>query len=147
MKTNNKGVTLIALVITIIVLLILAGVSIATLMGPNGIINNAKKADKDTRNEGIVEQINVELQGLQIKVLTGEELTVDDLKGLKAVVGEANVILGTLTPETGDGNTAETLTKGTVKVIGVPAGITLNSMGLLSPDGIITPAVVNAPSK
>ena len=37
-KTNNKGITLIALVITIIVLLILAGVSIAMLTGKNGIL-------------------------------------------------------------------------------------------------------------
>ena len=40
MKTKeNKGITLIALVITIIVLLILAGVTIATLVGNNGILN------------------------------------------------------------------------------------------------------------
>ena len=40
-KDTNKGITLIALVITIIVLLILAGVSIATLTGENGIITRA----------------------------------------------------------------------------------------------------------
>jgi len=39
---GNKGITLIALVITIIVLLILAGVSIATLMGDNRVINKSK---------------------------------------------------------------------------------------------------------
>ena len=38
---NNKGITLIALVVTIIVLLILAGVSIAMLTGQNGILNKA----------------------------------------------------------------------------------------------------------
>ena len=38
MKSNSKGITLIALVITIIVLLILAGITIATLTGDNGII-------------------------------------------------------------------------------------------------------------
>lgn len=46
---NEKGITLIALVITIIVLLILAGVTIATLTGNNGILtkaNEAKKAQK-----------------------------------------------------------------------------------------------------
>ena len=35
-KKENKGITLIALVITVIVLLILAGVTIATLTGDNG---------------------------------------------------------------------------------------------------------------
>ena len=42
--TNNKGITLIALVITIIVLLILAGVSIAMLTGSNGILTQANRA-------------------------------------------------------------------------------------------------------
>ena len=44
MKNNQKGVTLIALVITIIVLLILAGVSIAMLSGENGILTSATKS-------------------------------------------------------------------------------------------------------
>ena len=41
---TNKGITLIALVITIIVLLILAGVTIATLTGDNGILTKAQNA-------------------------------------------------------------------------------------------------------
>lgn len=41
---NNKGITLIALVITIIVLLILAGVSIAMLSGDNSILTQAQNA-------------------------------------------------------------------------------------------------------
>ena len=41
---KNKGITLIALVITIIVLLILAGVSIAMLTGQNGILSQAQNA-------------------------------------------------------------------------------------------------------
>ena len=54
MKLNlkeRKGITLIALVITIIVLLILAGVSIAMLTGTNGILtqaNNAKQATEES---------------------------------------------------------------------------------------------------
>ena len=45
---ERKGITLIALVITIIVLLILAGVSIAMLTGENGIITQAIKAKENT---------------------------------------------------------------------------------------------------
>lgn len=45
-KTENKGITLIALVITIIVLLILAGVSIAMLTGENRAINTSTKSKK-----------------------------------------------------------------------------------------------------
>ena len=44
MKNNQKGITLVALVITIIVLLILAGVTIAALSGDNGILTNASKS-------------------------------------------------------------------------------------------------------
>ena len=45
---NQKGITLIALVITIIVLLILAGVSIAMLTGQNGILTQAQNANDAT---------------------------------------------------------------------------------------------------
>ena len=54
---NQRGITLIALVITIIVLLILAGVSIAMLTGDNGILSNAREAQTRTAkksNEEIV---------------------------------------------------------------------------------------------
>ena len=53
MKENQKqtkGITLIALVITIIVLLILAGVSIAMLTGENGILSQAQRAKTETEN-------------------------------------------------------------------------------------------------
>ena len=49
MRTRKqKGITLIALVITIVVLLILAGVTMATLTGPNGIITRANEAKEAT---------------------------------------------------------------------------------------------------
>ena len=47
-RNSTKGITLIALVVTIIVLLILAGVSIATLTGPNGLITRANQAKEAT---------------------------------------------------------------------------------------------------
>ena len=45
---KNKGITLIALVVTIIVLLILAGISIVMLTGQNGILNRAVEAKEKT---------------------------------------------------------------------------------------------------
>ena len=54
---KQKGITLIALVITIIVLLILAGVTISALSGDNGILTNASKARKQTEIEEIREKI------------------------------------------------------------------------------------------
>ena len=47
-KNRNSGITLIALVITIVVLLILAGVSISMLTGENGILTQAVKAKEKT---------------------------------------------------------------------------------------------------
>ena len=46
---RNKGITLIALVVTIIVLLILAGISISMLTGQNGILKKASEAKKQNR--------------------------------------------------------------------------------------------------
>ena len=54
-QCNSKGITLIALVITIIVLLILAGVTIATLMGDNGILTKATES-KNKQADGTVEE-------------------------------------------------------------------------------------------
>ena len=60
---RNKGITLIALVVTIIVLLILAGISIAMLTGQNGILNRAAEAKEKTR--GAQEDENEKLQGYE----------------------------------------------------------------------------------
>ena len=61
MLKNNKGITLIALVITIIVLLILAGVSIAMLTGDNGILNQATRASDENNKAEVLERVNMEL--------------------------------------------------------------------------------------
>ena len=53
---RNKGITLIALVITIIVLLILAGVSIAMLTGENGILKQAQRAKNETEQAQMEEE-------------------------------------------------------------------------------------------
>ena len=66
MKTkfkNAKGITLIALVITIIVLLIFAGVTIATLTGDNGILTQAGKAKDKTTEAESIERVQVEVAG------------------------------------------------------------------------------------
>ena len=69
---NNKGITLIALVITIIVLLILAGVSIAMLTGNNGILSQSQNAVNDTERAEVVERINMELQAAYAEALSSD---------------------------------------------------------------------------
>ena len=58
-KKNARGITLIALVITIIVLLILAGVTINALSGENGIITKSKEAKIKTEKSRTIEKINL----------------------------------------------------------------------------------------
>ncbi len=54
-KRNTRGITLIALVITIIVLLILAGVTITVLSGENGILTQTSNAKMETRGANVEE--------------------------------------------------------------------------------------------
>ena len=66
LKKEGKGITLIALVVTIIVLLILAGVAINLTIGNDGIITRAIKAREENEKAEIVEQIKMDIAGKQI---------------------------------------------------------------------------------
>ena len=72
MNKKNNGITLIALVITIIVLLILAGVTIATLTGENGILTRASEASEQTKKANIEEQVK-----LAVTASIGEDGRID----------------------------------------------------------------------
>ena len=78
---NNKGITLVALVVTIVVLLILAGVSINLVLGDNGIVKKAQ--DAKTKSA---------------------EASENDLKGMNSLVSEMEGVLngnsGKTEPET-----------------------------------------------
>ena len=67
MIKERKGITLIALVITIIVLLILAGVSISMLTGDNGILTQAGKTKEENIKGQEKEQIQLAMQSLKIE--------------------------------------------------------------------------------
>ena len=105
---KEKGITLIALVITIIVLLILAGVSIAMLTGENGILTQAQRAANETENAAqneaaILDEYNEYLNNVTgggstgggdtgegtLGTVTGDETsntTVEDSLGNKVVI-------------------------------------------------------------
>ena len=95
---ENKGITLIAMVITIIVLLILAGVSIAMLTGENGILTQAQRAKTETKNaqeneEEVLENYSQYIEGSTnggtLITVTGTETTnttVQDSLGNKVTV-------------------------------------------------------------
>ena len=65
MLKQNKGITLVALVITIIVLLILAGVSISMVVGENGVLNRAQNASSETAYADAKSALGVALSGAQ----------------------------------------------------------------------------------
>ena len=78
-RKNSKGITLIALVITIIVLLILAGVSIAMLTGQNGILTQAQNASKKTDIGEEKEAIGLAYNGVRTEN-RGEGVTAEELQ-------------------------------------------------------------------
>ena len=78
-KKENRGITLIALVITIIVLLILAGVSIATLTGQNGILTQANNAKTQTEIANEKEAISLAYTGAMADKKGRDNVTADDM--------------------------------------------------------------------
>ena len=76
---EDKGITLIALIITIIVLLILAGISIATLAGDNGILNRAAEAKEKTEEAQRQEESDLDYIDKYIdKVVNNESLVLSE---------------------------------------------------------------------
>lgn len=64
---KQKGITLISLVVTIIILIILGGVSINLLLGNSGIISKAKEAEKQYKIANLKEQISFYILDLQMQ--------------------------------------------------------------------------------
>lgn len=69
---SKKGITLIALIVTIVVLLILAGVSISLILGNNGIIGKAKEAARLLEEETAKDEMGMYLAGLKIRKNTDD---------------------------------------------------------------------------
>ena len=107
---KEKGITLIALVVTIIVLLILAGVTIATLVGDNGILTEANKAVQTNEEAEEKERISLAWQSLYMRKvadndnaeITGEEmeeqLIADGMTGVEAT-GSGTITVTVTHPE------------------------------------------------
>ena len=92
--TNNlrkeKGITLVALVVTIVVLLILAGVSINLVVGQNGLITRAKEAKK--RTEEAINKEEKEFANAQLEINYTEKPKDDDLNPeLKKFIAKYNI--------------------------------------------------------
>ena len=89
---RNKGITLIALVVTIIVLIILAGISISMLTGQNGILNRAQEAKEKTQVANEKEAVNMATMDALTEgkgTITKEILT----KTMKSYLGKNDIEL------------------------------------------------------
>ena len=102
---RNKGITLIALVITIIVLLILAGVSIATLTGENGLLKQATTSKEETIKAQLKEEIELAIAAIQAEELPkGKQVTLESLAGRDGQLASAEELIkqGGITAELGE---------------------------------------------
>ena len=79
-EKKQGGITLIALVITIIVLLILAGISISTLTGNNGILKQAQEAKMQTEKSSLIELIQIDI--VEAQTNTNGDITKKQVKDI-----------------------------------------------------------------
>ena len=103
MLNNKKGITLIALVVTVVVLIILAGVSINAVLGDNGIIKKANQAASVTKEAEVKEAINRTILEFY---LTDDYETLEDFLKAKVTEGKIDSVTknadGTLTVKKGE---------------------------------------------
>ena len=125
-KKNNKGITLVALVITIIVLLILAGVSLNLVAGSNGILGRAQKAVDVNNMAQIKEEIELKIAELQMDYY----MTDNNFANVNDYV-KAELEKGVELPS---GAVITTDSSGNLSYDGMQIG-TLNSDGSVSIDG------------
>ncbi|MBR3134372.1 MAG: hypothetical protein IKG56_02810 [Clostridia bacterium] len=109
-EKNNLGITLIALVVTIIVLLILAGVTINIVAGNNSLLDKAKTSREYTEKAQIIETAQIDIMGRQaekrgeiseedlIEILTSDDY---NTKGTLSDNGEESVLDKILTTKDG----------------------------------------------
>ncbi len=133
-RKANKGITLIALVITIIILLILAGVSIAILTGENGILTKASESEEETVVAEEKEQIKLAYSAAMAEkwhkgdttAITGEELETElNGQNANATVSKDTTPMEITFNKTGnkytvDGSTGEIIEAGKEKPVPNP---------------------------
>ena len=77
MKRNERGVTLIALVVTIVVLLILAGTAIAMLSGDDGIMTNAQRSQAANTEGEVREKIKMAYNAVKTEISVNSAIDSD----------------------------------------------------------------------
>ena len=85
---NQRGITLIALVITIVVMLILAGVTITTAMG-NGVIEKSAGAQKEGNKQAERERLAIYIQGHYLNNYSNSISDESEVLDLNTLIPEA----------------------------------------------------------
>ncbi len=143
MKTReiktNKGITLIALVITIIVLLILAGVTIAMLTGDNGILTKTTEAKNKTAKATAKEKVQTEVMasyGTDGKIdLNQLNKNLQNISGLKyngSAISDSNKIESLPATVTVDGYNVTIEENGTTTASGTDTPVTPPTGGTIT---------------
>ena len=94
MFKKERGITLVALVVTIVVLLILAGVSISMVLGNNGIVTKAQASQAAQDKAYAREVVESALKSVQIDVLTGKKATGTVANVVAAIGGDSKFTVG-----------------------------------------------------
>ena len=132
-KEAQKGITLIALVITIIVLLILAGVSIAMLTGQNGILTQAQGAKNKTEYKNAEEKVRLAVMGAMSDdgTLTVEKLRTDMANYKGTIEGETFPVTAIV-----DGKSFTVSANGSVgEITPAPEGLEVGTEVTYTPSG------------
>ena len=119
---NQKGITLIALVITIIVLLILAGVAIAMLSGENGILNRSKDASNETVISTAKEQMNMAVNEGMTEYYAKKYSDENTSAYTGSIISEIEAVIGDVKWENGVTATKATASSGLKYTVKTKAG-------------------------
>ena len=146
---TSKGITVLALTITIIILLILSGIIIVGITGENGIIQNAEKAKEEkeiSEEKEIVEQATVQTMGnnnrgiiekdkiqSQLDSITGEE---------KTIVTEDKEEGGFFVKFIESGRIYKVSQTGEVKYLGIEETLLTQAEIIASPESNLTPELI-----
>ena len=146
---ENKGITVLALTITIIVLLILSGITIVGITGENGIIQNAVQAKEETEiseEKEIVEQATVQTMGNNNRgIIEKDKLQTQ----LDSITGEGKTIVTEDKEEGGffvkfieSGRIYKVSQTGEVKYLGIEETLLKQAEIIASPESNLTPELI-----
>lgn len=109
MKNNVKGITLVSMVITIIVMLILAGVSISMVVGDNGVLTRAQQGSIDTQLSSVESDVGLSITSNQTEYFAqaAEKSAIAGKKHQFLTLNALNQYCGSVKLLGGDSSTAD----------------------------------------